>query len=133
MATRNIRQFFGRDVSAATVRRVRTRRSRSPSDARWPTRTARAQAIRGVVRAGSHAANSGHQECLAGQRVGPSLRQRLGAQDNLNALAAHVATDAHLDPESSYKINRTLAIDKIKRQLGRWLLAAQATLSLIHI
>jgi hypothetical protein len=28
---------------------------------------------------------------------------------------------------SSYKINRTLAIDKIKRQIGRWLLMASAT------
>jgi hypothetical protein len=59
-----------------------------------------------------------------------AARQDFGAKavlDNLNALAAYVATDAHLDPESSYKINRTLAIDKIKRQLGRWLLAAQAT------
>ena len=45
----------------------------------------------------------------------------------LNALAAYVATDAHLDPDSSYKINRTLAFDKIKRQIGRWLLAAKAT------
>jgi len=59
-----------------------------------------------------------------------AARQDFGAKavfDNLNALAAYVATDAHLDPESLYKINRTLAIDKIKRQLGRWLLAAQAT------
>jgi len=32
-----------------------------------------------------------------------------------------------LDPGSSYKINRTLEIDKIKRQIGRWLLAATAT------
>ncbi|MBN8497453.1 IS4 family transposase [Accumulibacter sp.] len=59
-----------------------------------------------------------------------AARQDFGAKavcDNLNALAAYVATDAHLDPESSYKINRTLAFDKIKRQLGRWLLAAQAT------
>ncbi|MBL8424186.1 MAG: hypothetical protein JNK06_11940 [Candidatus Accumulibacter phosphatis] len=31
---------------------------------------------------------------------------------------------ALIDPDSSYKINRTLAIDKIKRQIGRWLLAA---------
>jgi hypothetical protein len=59
-----------------------------------------------------------------------AARQDFGAKavfDNLNALAAYVATEAHLDPESLYKINRTLAIDKIKRQLGRWLLAAQAT------
>ncbi len=61
-----------------------------------------------------------------------AARQDFGAKavlDNLNALAAYVATDAHLDPESSYKINRTLAIDTIKRQLGRWLLAAQAPLA----
>jgi hypothetical protein len=59
-----------------------------------------------------------------------AARQDFGAKavfDNLNALAAYVATEAHLDPESLYKINRTLAIDKIKRQLGRWLLTAQAT------
>jgi hypothetical protein len=47
--------------------------------------------------------------------------------DNLNALAAWVATDAHLDPDSPYLINRTQAFDKIKRQIGRWLLAATAT------
>jgi hypothetical protein len=60
-----------------------------------------------------------------------AARQDFGAKavcDNLNALAAYVATDAHLDPDSPYKINRTQAFDKIKRQLGRWLLAAQATL-----
>jgi len=45
---------------------------------------------------------------------------------NDNARAAYVATDALLDPGSCYKINRTLAIDKIKRQIGRWLLAATA-------
>lgn len=59
-----------------------------------------------------------------------AARQDFGAKavcDNLNALAAYVATDACLDPGSSYKINRTQAIDKIKRQLGRWLLAAAAT------
>ena len=59
-----------------------------------------------------------------------AARQDFGAKavfDNLNALAAYVATNAHLDPESSYKINRTLAFDKIKRQIGRWLLSAQAT------
>ena len=48
-------------------------------------------------------------------------------QRHLNALAAYVATDTHLDPGSSYKINRTQAIDKIKRQLGRWLLLGTAT------
>jgi hypothetical protein len=47
--------------------------------------------------------------------------------DNLNALAAYVATNTLLDPGSTYKINRTLEIDKIKRQIGRWLLAATAT------
>jgi hypothetical protein len=59
-----------------------------------------------------------------------AARQDFGAKavfDNLNALAAYVATDALWIPESSYKINRTLAIDKIKRQIGRWLLAAPAT------
>lgn len=56
-----------------------------------------------------------------------AARQDFGAKavlDNLCALAAYVATDAHLDPDSSYKINRTLAIDKIKRQVGRWLFTA---------
>lgn len=60
-----------------------------------------------------------------------AARQDFGAKavcDNLNALAAYVATDACLDPDSPYKINRTQAFDKIKRQLGRWLLAAAATL-----
>lgn len=59
-----------------------------------------------------------------------AARQDFGAKavcDNLNALAAYVATEACLDPESPYKINRTQAFDKIKRQLGRWLLLASAT------
>ena len=59
-----------------------------------------------------------------------AARQDFGAKavfDNLNALAAHVATNTLLDPGSTYKINRTLEIDKIKRQIGRWLLAATAT------
>ncbi len=59
-----------------------------------------------------------------------AANQDFGAKavfDNLNALAAYVATDAHLDPDSPWKINRTSAIDKIKRQIGRWLLAAGAT------
>ena len=47
--------------------------------------------------------------------------------DSLNALATYVATDAHLDPDSPYQINRTLAIYKIRRQIGRWLLAAGGT------
>jgi len=59
-----------------------------------------------------------------------AARQDFGAKavcDNINALAAYAATDACLDPDSPYKINRALAFDKIKRQLGRWLLAAAAT------
>ena len=59
-----------------------------------------------------------------------AAHQDFGAKavfDNLNALAAYVATDALIDPDSPYKINRTLAIDKIKRQIGRWLLTAAAT------
>lgn len=59
-----------------------------------------------------------------------AANQDFGAKavfDNLNALAAYVATEAHLDPNSDWKINRTLMIDKIKRQIGRWLLAAGAT------
>ena len=59
-----------------------------------------------------------------------AARQDFGAKaifDNLNALAAYVATHALLDPGSSYKVNRTLAIDKIKRHIGRWLLMATAT------
>jgi hypothetical protein len=35
-----------------------------------------------------------------------------------------VATEEHLPADSPYKINRTQAIDKIKRYLGRWLLLA---------
>lgn len=59
-----------------------------------------------------------------------AARQDFGAKavfDNLNALAAYVAGDANLDPDSPYKINRILAIEKIKRQIGRWLLKAAAT------
>ena len=59
-----------------------------------------------------------------------AANQDFGAKavfDNLNALAAYVATEAHLEPDSCWKINRTLMIDKIKRQIGRWLLAAGAT------
>ena len=59
-----------------------------------------------------------------------AARQDFGAKavcDNINALAAYAATDACLDPDSPYKINRALAFDKIKRQLGRWLLTAVAT------
>ncbi len=60
-----------------------------------------------------------------------AARQDFGAKavcDNLNALAAYAATDACLEPDSDTKINRTQAFDKIKRQLGRWLLHAKATL-----
>jgi hypothetical protein len=60
-----------------------------------------------------------------------AARQDFGAKavcDNLHALAAYVATDACLDPDSPYKINRALAVNKIKRQIGRWLLAAAATI-----
>ena len=44
--------------------------------------------------------------------------------DHLNALAAHVATHTLIDPDSPCKINRTLAIKKIKRQAGCWLFTA---------
>ena len=60
-----------------------------------------------------------------------AARQDFGAKavcDNLHALAAYVATDACLDPDSPYKINRALAVNKIKRQIGRWLLDAAATI-----
>lgn len=60
-----------------------------------------------------------------------AARQDFGAKavcDNLHALAAYVAADACLDPDSPYKINRALAFNKIKRQIGRWLLAAAATI-----
>ena len=56
-----------------------------------------------------------------------TAHQDFGAKaicDNLNALAAYAATDACLDCDSYYKINRTQAIDKIKRQIGRWLLVS---------
>lgn len=59
-----------------------------------------------------------------------AARQDFGAKaicDNLNALAAYVASDAYLAASSDTKINRTQAFDKIKRQLGRWLLLAKAT------
>lgn len=59
-----------------------------------------------------------------------AANQDFGAKlsfDNLNALAAYVATDAHLDPDSPYRINRTQAIQKIKEKVGRWLLAGAAT------
>lgn len=41
--------------------------------------------------------------------------------DNLDALTAYVATEAHLDPASLFPINRTLAFafDKVIRQMGR--------------
>lgn len=64
-----------------------------------------------------------------------AARQDFGAKavcDNLNALAVYVATDEHLDLDSLYKINRALAFDKIKRQIGRWLLAGQATIRRIR-
>ena len=38
-----------------------------------------------------------------------------------------MATDACLDPGSDTQINRTQAFDKLKRQLGRGLLRAKAT------
>lgn len=63
-----------------------------------------------------------------------AARQDFGAKaitDNLNALAAYVATDRHLDPDRSYKINRTLAFPAIKRLLGRWLLFAKASVKRI--
>jgi hypothetical protein len=63
-------------------------------------------------------------------RIGDRTHQDFGAKavfDNLNALAACVATQACLDPDSPYKINRTQAIDKIKRQLGRGLLGVAVT------
>jgi hypothetical protein len=41
------------------------------------------------------------------------------AFNNLKPLVACVATAVHLDPGSHYKLNRTLAIDKNKRQIGR--------------
>jgi len=63
---------------------------------------------------------------LAGCRKTPVLRQISSNQQNHPYTAAYVATDAHLDPDSPWKINRTLPIDKIKRQIGRWLLAAAA-------
>jgi hypothetical protein len=48
--------------------------------------------------------------------------------ENLNALAAYVASDAYLAAGSNAKINRTQAFDKIKRQLGRWLLRVEASI-----
>lgn len=60
-----------------------------------------------------------------------AAQQDFGAKavyDNLAALAAWVATEEHLPDDSPYKINRTQAIDKIKRYLGRWLLLAASGL-----
>ena len=59
-----------------------------------------------------------------------AARQDVGAKtvcDNLNALAAYLATEHHLDPDSLYKINRSLAFDKVRRQIGRWFLRSGAT------
>lgn len=39
----------------------------------------------------------------------------------------YVATDAHFDPTSPWRINRRLAFDKRKRQFGRRLLHASET------
>lgn len=65
-----------------------------------------------------------------------AARQDFGAKavcDNLNALAVYVAADGRLDPDSPYKINRTMSFDKIKRQIGRWLLLAKATTRYVNI
>jgi hypothetical protein len=59
-----------------------------------------------------------------------AARQDFGAKaicDNLNALATYVASDAYLAMGSDKRINRSQAFDKIKRQLGRWLLLAKAS------
>lgn len=67
-----------------------------------------------------------HTSCLSWH----AANQDFGAKalfDNLDALAAYVATEAHLGPDSDWKINRTLMIDKIKPQIDRWPLAAGAT------
>lgn len=59
-----------------------------------------------------------------------AARQDFGAKavcDNLNALAVCAAENAYLDADSPCKINRTVAFDKIKRQIGRWLLMTKAT------
>ena len=60
-----------------------------------------------------------------------SACQDFGAKvvcDNLNALAAWLAHDDRLAPTGdSYKVNRTLAFNTLKVQLGRWLLKAMPT------
>ena len=60
-----------------------------------------------------------------------SACQDFGAKvvcDNLNALAAWLAHDDRLAPTGdSYKVNRTLAFNTLKVQLGRWLLKALPT------
>jgi len=51
-----------------------------------------------------------------------NARQVFGAKavfDNLNALAAYIATSAHFDPDSPQRINGKRAIDKIEPQIGR--------------
>ena len=59
-----------------------------------------------------------------------AARQDFGAKaicENLNALAAYVASEAYLGAASTARINRTQAFDKIKRQRGRGLLRAEAS------
>lgn len=49
--------------------------------------------------------------------------------DNLNAIAVWLANDDHLNlSENGYKVNRTLAFNTLKVQLGRWLLKALPTI-----
>jgi len=63
-----------------------------------------------------------YQGSLPGRTAAPRL-----AFDNLKPMVASVATAVHLDPGSHCKVNRTLAIDKNKRQIGCWLVGDAAT------
>ena len=51
------------------------------ADVRRRARTARAEAIRCVVRTRAYATDARHQGCAARRRLGPPLRHRFGAQD----------------------------------------------------
>jgi hypothetical protein len=51
-----------------------------------------------------------------------AAQQDIGAKivcDNLNALAAFLATDEHIPVESKHRINRTLAFNTLRRLLPR--------------
>ena len=69
-------------ASQSPVRPVRDRRSRGAPQRRRPAGAPRAQAVRPSLRPGARAAHAHHQERAARRRVGPPVRQRVGAEDD---------------------------------------------------